>query len=213
MNTAIRVWLVEDNQPFRRALRRALEQENGLVCDGEFARCEDAWDAMAHDGAPQAILIDLGLPGIDGIAALPRFRELAPSTALLVLTVFEEEEKILRALSSGASGYLLKTSSLEEIARAIRDALAGGAPMTPRMARYVVDRMAQLMPLKRDYGLTAREKQMLDGIVQGKTKKEIAAALEVSFHTVDTHLRNIYRKLVVNTRTAAVAKAMKDGLV
>ena len=147
------------------------------------------------------------------ISQYRQVRKQAPQAAIIVLTVFEDEDKIFRAICAGASGYLLKTAPVEEIARAIRDALAGGASMNGRIARRVLDMFARFAPTRGDYGLTPRETQILESMVKGKTKKEIAALLDLSFHTVDTHLRNIYQKLEVNTRTGAVAKALKEKLV
>jgi len=207
------VWLIEDNATFRRAISRALGQTEGFRCTGDFGSAETALAAARQQAAPQVILLDVGLPGISGLDAIPRLRERLPGVVIIVLTVFEDEDKIFRAICAGAAGYLLKTSPVEEITRAMSDALAGGAPMNSRIARRVLDMFARLAPPRGDYGLSAREKEILEGMVQGKTKKEIAAQLDLSFHTVDSHLRNIYQKLEVNTRTGAVAKALKEKLV
>jgi DNA-binding NarL/FixJ family response regulator len=205
--------LIEDNATFRRTLLRALDNEDGLQCLAGFSSCEDALEALDRQPAPHVVLLDVGLPGMSGLDGIPRLRERAPHVAIIVLTVFEDEEKIFRAICAGAAGYLLKTAPVDEIARAIRDALSGGAPMNGRIARRVLDMFARFAPTRGDYGLTARETQILEAMVKGKTKKEIAALLDLSFHTVDTHLRNIYQKLEVNTRTGAVAKALKEKLV
>ncbi len=207
------VWLIEDNATFRRTVRRALGQSDGFACTGDFSSAEAALAAVRQQPPPRVILLDVGLPGMDGIDAIPKLRERFPEAAIIVLTVFEDEDKIFRAICSGAAGYLLKTSSVEEIARGISEALAGGAPMNSRIARRVLDMFARLAPPRGDYGLTTREKEILEAMVQGKIKKEIAAQLDLSFHTVDSHLRNIYQKLEVNTRTGAVAKALKEKLV
>jgi DNA-binding NarL/FixJ family response regulator len=209
----IEVWLIEDNATFRRAMGRALGQTEGFRCTGDFGSAEQALIALKTQSAPQAILLDVGLPGMSGLEAIPRLRQQWPTVAVIVLTVFEDDDKIFRAICGGAAGYLLKTSPIEEIAQAIRQALAGGAPMNGRIARRVLDMFARLAPPRGDYGLTVREREILESMVQGKTKKEIAAALDLSFHTVDTHLRNIYQKLEVNTRTGAVAKALKEKLI
>ncbi|EDY18862.1 two component transcriptional regulator, LuxR family [Chthoniobacter flavus Ellin428] len=212
---SITVWLIEDNATFRRTVMRALDQEDGFHCLGGFGSCEDAFAALSRQPAPQVVLLDVGLPGMSGLDGIARFREQAPQARIIVLTVFEDEDKIFRAICAGAAGYLLKTAPVEEIARAIRDALAGGAPMNGRIARRVLDMFARFAPTRGDgdYGLTTRETQILEAMVKGRTKKEIAAQLDLSFHTVDTHLRNIYQKLEVNTRTGAVAKALKEKLV
>jgi DNA-binding NarL/FixJ family response regulator len=210
---SVTIWLIEDNATFRGAIMRALDEEDGFHCLGGFASCEDALAALSQRQAPRVVLLDVGLPGMSGIEGIAHLRERASQVVIIVLTVFEDEEKIFRAICAGASGYLLKTAPMEEIARAIRDALAGGAPMNGRIARRVLDMFARFAPTRGDYGLTARETQILETMVRGKTKKEIAAQLDLSFHTVDTHLRNIYQKLEVNTRTGAVAKALKEKLV
>jgi DNA-binding NarL/FixJ family response regulator len=209
----IAIWLIEDNATFRRTMMRALDQEEGFRCLGGFATCEEALTAFGHRPAPRVILLDVGLPGMSGLDGIPRLHERAPEAAVIVLTVFEDEDKIFRAICAGAAGYLLKTAPVEEISRAIHDALAGGAPMNGRIARRVLDMFARFAPARGDYGLTTRETQILEAMVRGKTKKEIAAQLDLSFHTVDTHLRKIYEKLEVNTRTGAVAKALKEKLV
>jgi DNA-binding NarL/FixJ family response regulator len=214
MNAAsIPVWLIEDNATFRRAVARVLDQSGDIHCAGAFGRCEDALAALARGPAPRLILLDVGLPGMSGLDGIPLLRQQAPGALILVLTVFEDDEKIFRAICAGACGYLLKTAASEELVQAVREALAGGAPMNACIARRVLDMFAKLAPPHGDYGLTPREKEILEATVQGRTKKEIAALLDLSFHTVDSHLRHIYQKLEVNTRTGAVAKALKEKLV
>ena len=209
------VWLIEDNSTFRRAFSRALNQTEAFRCTGDFPSAEAALAAAGQPSStpPRVILLDVGLPGMDGLTAIPKLRERIPGAVIIVLTVFEDDDKIFRAICSGATGYLLKTSSVEEVTRAMTEALGGGAPMNSRIAKRVLEMFARLAPPRGDYGLTGREKEILEAMVQGKTKKEIAAMLDLSFHTVDSHLRNIYQKLEVNTRTGAVAKALKEKLV
>ena len=129
------------------------------------------------------------------------------------LTVFEDDDKIFRAICAGAAGYLLKTSSTEDIAAAIRSAATGGSPINPTIARRVLDMFSQANPPRKDYGLTPREKEILQHLVQGQSTKEAAARLEISYHTADGYIRDIYEKLQVNTRSGVVAKAVKEGLV
>jgi DNA-binding NarL/FixJ family response regulator len=209
----ITVWLIEDNAVFRRTVARTIAKQPGFVCDGEFGRAEDALAALQTLPQPRIILLDVGLPGMSGIEAIPQLRERAADAAMLVLTVFEDEEKIVAAICAGAAGYLLKTASPEELRRAMCDALAGGAPMNSRIARRVLDMFSKLAPRKNDYHLTDREREVLQLMVEGFIKKEIADKLSLSVHTVDTYLRNIYGKLRVNTRGGAVAKALKERLL
>jgi DNA-binding NarL/FixJ family response regulator len=210
---SIPIWLIEDNATFRGAVARVLEESGDLHCSGAFVRCEDALAALGRSPAPRLILLDVGLPGMSGLDGIPLLRQQAPSALILVLTVFEDDEKIFRAICAGACGYLLKTAASGELVQAVREALAGGGPMNARIARRVLDMFARLAPPRGDYGLSPREKEILEATVQGRTKKEIAALLDLSFHTVDSHLRHIYQKLEVNTRTGAVAKALKEKLV
>ena len=140
-------------------------------------------------------------------------KERAPKALVVILTVFEDDGKVFQAICAGAAGYLLKTSSGTDITQAVRDALAGGSPMNPRIARRVLDMFSKLAPKQNDYGLSEREKEILLLMTTGLIKKEIADKLTLSVHTVDTYLRRIYEKLAVNTRTGAVAKALKEGLV
>jgi len=209
----LEVWLIEDNASFRRSIARTLEAVPGFRCTGEFGRCEDALAALATLPKPRVILLDVGLPGMSGIEGIPKLRALAPEAAVLILTVFEDEDKIVAAICEGAAGYLLKTTPPEELIRAIHDVLAGGAPMNGRIARRVLDIFSKIAPRKNDYHLTDREREILQHLTGGFIKKEIADRLSLSVHTVDTHLRNIYGKLHVNTRTGAVAKALRERLV
>jgi DNA-binding NarL/FixJ family response regulator len=211
--TPAALWLIEDNATFRSTLARGLERTGRFVCSGSFSSAEAALAAAAQGEAPSAVLLDVGLPGMDGIEALPRLRERLPAAALIVLTVFEDEDKIMRAICSGAQGYLLKTAPVSEIAAAIDDVLGGGSPMNSRIARRVLELFSRLVPQQKNYGLTVREKEILQQMVEGRIKKEIASRVGLSVHTVNTHMRNIYDKLQVNTVNGAVAKALKERLV
>lgn len=207
----VTIWLIEDNETFRKSLARGLERTGRFECPGSYGTAEEA---LAEDGVePSVVLIDVRLPGMDGIEAMGRLREKLPNAALIVLTVFEEEDKIMRAICAGAQGYLLKTAPVSEIALAIDDVLDGGSPMNSRIARRVLELFSRLVPRRMDYGLTNREKEILQQLVEGRIKKEIAALVGLSVHTVNTHMRNIYDKLKVNTVNGAVAKALRERLV
>jgi DNA-binding NarL/FixJ family response regulator len=211
----LRIWAVEDNTAYRNALVFIFKKAEGLELQ-PFSNAEDALAALRGAEAPDAILLDVQLPGMDGISAISRFKELAPNVCIVMLTVFEDPDKVFRALCAGASGYLLKTLPAERIVEAIREAVAGGAPMSPGVAKAVLGRFVELATPGRggsDYDLSEREREVLELMTQGLIKKEIADRLGLSFHTVSTHLRNIYTKLHVGTRGAAVAKALKEKLV
>ena len=209
MNT---LWLIEDNPAYRRATERALRQADGKRAIHAFASCEEALAAPATNASPEVILLDVGLPGMDGITGIARLKQCAPEASILVLTVFEDDDKIFRAICSGASGYLLKSEPMPRILEAIAEAQAGGSPMNPRIARRVLSMFARFAPVKKDYGLTPRETDVLQLMVEGTPKKQIADRLALNPHTVDYAMRGIYRKLHVNCQTAAVSRAVKDGL-
>ena len=154
-----------------------------------------------------------GLPGMSGIELVRRLRPMTLGTHLIMLTIHEDNGCIFDALCAGASGYLSKTATADEIVEGIRDVMRGGAVMSPQIARRVLNMFAQSNAPRFDYGLTDREVDVLNELVAGKTKKRIAKDLFLSAHTVDTHLRSIYAKLHVNTQTAAVAKALTENLV
>jgi DNA-binding NarL/FixJ family response regulator len=159
------------------------------------------------------LLLDIDLPGMSGIEGLPLLVAAAPSTKVVVWTVFDDHEKVFQALCAGAAGYLLKTATIEEISEAVREVLRGGAPINPRIARRVLDVLSQVAPPRKDYRLTPRECEILEVMVQGLTKKQIAERMGLSYHTVDSHVRSIYEKLHVTSCHAAVAKALKERLL
>jgi DNA-binding NarL/FixJ family response regulator len=207
------IWIVEDHASFRHTLIRVLNAADGLQCPCAFESCEQVLAATAPDGTPDLVLLDVGLPGMSGLDGIRLIKQRYPGTIIVILTVFEDDDKVFAAICAGAAGYLLKTSSGADITQAVRDALAGGSPMNPRIARRVLDMFSKLVPKQSDYGLSEREKEILQLMVTGLIKKEIADRLTLSVHTVDTYLRRIYEKLEVNTRTGAVAKALKEGLI
>lgn len=209
----ITVWLVEDDPLFRETLEKLLAGTPGVVCTLSAASCEEALDALDTASAPEVVLMDIGLPGMSGIEGIRGVRARSPASHVVMLTVHEDSDRIFEALCAGASGYLLKPSSADGIVEAVRAARDGGAPITPRIARRVLDLFAQLAVPKADYGLTEREREVLEALVAGKTKREIAGQLFVSYHTVDMHVRNVYAKLHVHSRGRAVAKALRERLV
>jgi DNA-binding NarL/FixJ family response regulator len=211
-NKRSHIWLIEDNDSFRDILARVINQQPGMSCDHDFASCEDALAALRRETAPDVILLDVGLPGMSGIDGIKRLRDAAPNVRVLMLTMFDDHDKVFRSVCAGASGYLLKTTPPDKITAAIREVLEGGAPMNAHIARMVLDRFAALSAPTEDYGLTDREREVLQLMVNGLIKKEIADKLSLSYHTIDSHLRNIYQKLHVHTRAGAVVKAVRERL-
>jgi DNA-binding NarL/FixJ family response regulator len=157
--------------------------------------------------------MDIGLPGMNGIEGVRRVKAISPETRVIMLTVFDENEMIFQAICAGASGYMLKSESTEKIITSLHEVLNGGAPMNAQIARKVIDMFARFAVPKGDYGLTAREREILQALVDGLSKKQIADKLFLSFHTIDMHMRGIYSKLQVHSRSGAVAKALKENLL
>ena len=212
----VSVWLVEDNDLLRESIALAINETDAIGCPIAARSCEEALAALAEDPPPDIVLMDIGLPGIDGIEATRRTRSLSPATRVIMLTVHEESDRIFEAICAGASGYLLKPSSTAQIVEAIQQVQRGAAPINGFIARKMLDMFARLPPLsppEDDYGLTSREREILQRLVDGLTMQQISERLHVSYHTVDTHMRNIYEKLHVHSRTGAVAKALKERLL
>lgn len=210
----ITVWLIEDHTQYRQMIAWQINQISDLRCTREFSTCEEALAALKREPVPQVILSDLGLPGMNGIEGIRAIKALSPATNIVMLTVHDDHHKVFGAICAGASGYLLKHASEETITSAIHEVLNGGAPMNPRVARLVLERFArQNAAPSAQYGLSMREKQILELMVQGLIKKEIADVLGISFHTVNNQLRNIYDKLQVHTRSGAVAKVLTERLL
>lgn len=210
------VWIVEDNRTFRKGLAALVGQDAEMSCPVSVESCEEALESLAIGSPPDIVLMDIGLPGIDGIDGAREIGLRAPSTRVIMLTVQEEDENIFRAICAGASGYLLKPMPSEKILEAIRQVREGAAPINGFIARRVLEMFSKYAVAPADrgqYGLTSRERQILSYLVDGSTMRQIASALELSYHTIDAHLRSIYEKLHVHSRSAAVAKALRERLL
>ncbi len=216
-DTLIRVWIVEDHATFRRSLERLCTADRGLAPARAFSNGETMLTALAHTDAgeePDVMLLDVGLPGRSGLELIGDVHRLAPNCRIVILTVFEDETKISEAIRSGASGYLLKTAGAGTVAEAIVEAANGGSPMSPPVASRVVSLLAKLMkPAAQQVSLSPRELELLALMVEGLTAKEIADRMGVSIHTTGTHTKNLFAKLDVHSRAAAVARALRDQLV
>jgi DNA-binding NarL/FixJ family response regulator len=204
--TPIHVALVEDDEGIRGTLTKILgrSSEYELVCS-----CADAETAMTRllEHLPDVVLMDINLPGMDGIACVSRLKEKMPATQFIMLTVYGDNERLFRSLMAGASGYLLKTTPSASLLDAIREVSAGGSPMTPEIARRVVQFFRTVKPPSAEIDrLTPREKDILNQLAEGFRYKEIVDNLGMSLDTVRTHIRNIYEKLHVHSRTEAVVK-------
>jgi DNA-binding NarL/FixJ family response regulator len=204
MTTTIAI--VDDDESVRRSLTGILQRSPGIKCVGSYARAEAAIEEVPRL-APQILLMDINLPGMDGVACVRKLARLAPKTQIIMLTVHDDTSAIFNSLSAGASGYLLKPVRATELIEAVRDIFAGGAPMTSNIARKVVQSFKQA-PLagQATAELSPRELEVLDCLTRGYVYKEIADHLKVSYATVRTHIERIYEKLHVRSRSQAVAK-------
>mgnify|MGYP002073364745 CR=1 FL=1 len=213
----ILVWLIEDNAMLGRTVARAVGTIPRFRCDGIFHRCEEAL-ARLDSGAsplPDIFLLDVGLPGMSGIEGISLLKKRAPDSQIVIFTVFDDDEKIYKAICAGASGYLLKGSPVAELIAGLEQVARGGSPMTPRIARRVLAMFSKLAPQtsgEETLSLSPRERQIVEGMAAGLTNKEIAAKLGLSAHTTDSYTRSIYEKLHVNNRSGAVAKALGGRL-
>lgn len=212
-NEGVGLWVIEDDPVFRRAMEELLNATPGMRCERVFETCEEAIQVLKDKGAPQIVLVDIGLPGMSGIEGIRQMKSLSPSTEYIVLTIYETHQKVFDAICAGATGYLVKSLTAEEIVEKVREVIAGGAPMNPHIARQVLTMLSATAAPAGEYGLTSREKQVLELMVDGLTRKDIADKLFVSPSTVLTHSRNIYSKLHVHTRGSAVAKALRERIV
>lgn len=207
----IRVWIVEDDLSYRAALARDLSETYDIQCEAQFSSCESLLEALKAKRKPDVILLDMRLPGLSGLEAISFVQADAPECRIVMLTMSADPNTIFQSLRAGASGYLLKSGN-EDIRQCVREAAQGGAPMTPLVARLVLDYFARLGPPSQDYQLSEREGSILHLMVEGLLKKEIADRLHVSYHTVDSYMRRIYKKLRVNNAPAAVATAVRERL-
>jgi len=200
--------IVEDNHVVRGCLEELANSVPGCECVGAFASAEEAIRMVPHL-SPDLAMMDIHLPNLSGIECASRLKEVLPNLQILMLTVYEDEEKIFEAFKAGASGYILKRSSPREITRAIQDMLGGGIPMTTAIARKVVESFRNTCRRNPDDPeLSRRETEVLKSLSKGFSNKEIADDLSITVETVRWHLKQIYEKLHVHGRTEAALKFM-----
>ncbi len=209
----IRVAIIEDQRDIRECLTFLINGTEGFACTGSYRTMEEALDRISHN-LPDIVLSDIGLPGMDGIEGVRRLKERHPDLLILMSTIYDDEERVFDAICAGACGYLLKKTPPAKLLESIREAVAGGAPMTPEVARRVINLFREIRPPERaNYDLTPHETRLLKLFVEGHNYKTAAAEIGVSINTINFHVRNIYSKLQVHSRSEAVAKALRDRLV
>ncbi|HEX8736349.1 MAG TPA: response regulator transcription factor [Pyrinomonadaceae bacterium] len=209
----IKTAVVEDIRDIREGLATLINFTEGFECTGSYRSMEEAIARIKHE-LPDVLLSDIGLPGISGIEGIKILKQQFPQLTILMLTVYDDDERIFDALCAGASGYLLKRTSPAKIIENIREVVSGGAPMSPEVAARVIRLFRDVRPPERaDYELTPHEIRLLKLLVEGYNYTTAAARLGVSFNTVKFHMRHIYEKLQVHSKSEAVAKALRDRLV
>lgn len=212
--TVTNIWILEDHEVFAKQIRRLISSEDDMECTMHFTSAEDLFDKLCYSkDRPDVLLLDLGLPRRGGLEVLSEVRAALPDLKVLILSSADDREKVYRAICNGASGYLLKTSDPDDILSGIRDVVNGSSPLSGQIASMILQGFAKYGPVEKIESLTAREEDVLRYLVRGLIKKEIADELAISQHTVDMHLRSVYRKLHVRSQTEAVSKALRQGLV
>jgi DNA-binding NarL/FixJ family response regulator len=206
-STELNVAVVEDDERFRKSLARWIAATEGLQCSGHYSSAEEALATIPNTDA-NVVIMDINLPNMSGIECVRRLKAVRPELQIVMLTVHEDSDLIFRALQAGANGYLLKRSSPDKILEAIQDVSQGGAPMSSNIARKVVQSFQNKgLSFEDQANLTKREEEILGGVVRGLANKEIADELSISVETVRVHLKSIYEKLHVRSRTEAALKA------
>lgn len=208
-----RLCLIEDHVVFRESLCEALESVSHFKIQSVLSNAEDALEYLKESEAPDVLILDLGLPGMDGLDAIPLIRKIAPDTKILVLTVFENKARVFQALGAGASGYLIKSDGLDAIVQGILDACHGTSPLSAEIATMVFNTFSNFKPALPENDLSERESQVLQELSKGLSRKQVAESLNLSRHTISTHIRSIYHKLQVHNVSGAISKAQSMGII
>jgi DNA-binding NarL/FixJ family response regulator len=213
--TTLNVVIIEDQRDVREGLAVLIHGTPGFRCTRSYRTMEEALGALSAGGdRPDVILTDIGLPGMSGIDGIAALRQRYADLPILALTVYDSDDKVFNALCAGASGYLLKNTPPARLLESLQDVAAGGAPMSPEVARRVVRLFHEFRPPREaTYHLTAQENELLRLLTNGHHKKTAAHEMGISVNTVSFHLKHIYEKLQVHSKTEAVAKALRERLV
>jgi len=209
----IKVAIIEDERDIRDGLGMLINYTDGFTCVGKYGSMEEALAGIRHR-TPDVVLSDIGLPGMNGIEGVRLIKEKFPEMTILMLSVYQDDDRIFHALCAGAVGYLLKKTPPTKILDSLREAVAGGAPMSPEVARKVITIFKDFRPPEEvEYDLTPHEIRILKLLVEGHSYKTAAARLNVTPSTISFHLKNIYEKLQVHSKSEAVAKALQYRLI
>jgi DNA-binding NarL/FixJ family response regulator len=209
----IKVVIIEDQRRIREGLEALIGGTEGYICSAAFRSMEDAL-ARPWTDIPDVTLLDIGLPGISGIEGIGFLRGKYPTTVVVMLTVYENDELIFKALCAGASGYLLKKTAPTRLLEYLKDAMSGGSPISPEVARRVIDLFRSFKPPEQaNYNLTPHEARLLRLLTEGHNYKTAGEAMGTSFNTIAFHMKNIYQKLHVHSKSEAVAKALRANLI
>lgn len=209
----IKAAIIEDKREIREGLRALIDGTPGYRCTGAFRTMEEALERIALE-VPDAILVDIGLPGMSGIEGIPHLRERCPESRVLVLTVYDDDDRIFSALCAGACGYLLKKTPPTRLLESLREAVDGGGPMSPEVARRVIELFRDFRPPGLpSHDLTPHELRLLKLLAEGHNYKTAAREFHISVNTISFHMKHIYEKLHVHSKSEAVAKALRSGIV
>jgi DNA-binding NarL/FixJ family response regulator len=210
----IAVVIIEDQREVREGVAILINGTKGYKCVGQYRSMEEALSNIGRQGRTDAILVDIGLPGMSGIEGIKVLKQRFPEVTLLAFTVYDDDENIFDALCAGASGYLLKNTPPSRLLDGLREVIGGGAPMSPEVARRVIELFREGRPPRRGgEQLTPQETEILKLLVEGHSYKTAAAELGISTNTVSFHLKNIYTKLQVHSKSEAVSKALRNKIV
>jgi len=212
-NTPYNIWIVEDDQMFKESLEDLMNVYNDFNLVHSVTSVEKAIQAFGVKEKPDVILEDIGLPGMSGIEAISIYKKLYPDVLIIILTIFDDDERVFEAIKAGADGYLLKRTQGVEIVNGIKQVINGGASISPSIAKKMMKMMVNPSKEPKKNILTDREMVVLNYLIDGFTINAIAEKLIISRHTVDTHTKNIYKKLHVHNRSSLVSTAIKKGLI
>ena len=210
--SGIKVIIFDDTDSMRDSIALLLRESEDFTLSGSYSNCLDVIENI-RDTRPDVVIMDIDMPGMNGIEGVKLIRKNFPAVQILMLTVFDDDEKVFAAIKAGANGYILKNAEPQRLLQAISEVYNGGAPMTPVIAKKVLHQFQTILPEEeKDYHLSSREKEVLSLLVEGFSYKMIAAKLSITYDTVRAHMKKIYEKLHVASMTEAVAKAITQNI-